>query len=564
MKKYVITLNRRIFSCLLVLGILQSCDSFENEPLERIQDEDVWASIDSTGTHLMNYLNGIYAYLPTLHNRLGNDYLDSGSDDAVPSVDKNDSPNVNSFRNGRLSARNAVEDNAWSRNYEGIRQANVFLANVDRAHLDVSKTNMVKTWKAEARFLRAYYYFDLIRRWSGVPLIGDKVFSITDNLSLPRNTPDQCADYILSELNAIEKDLYNSSGLADANIGRATNGAAVALRVRLLLFMASPLNNPAGDASKWQKAAEEARKLIDLNVYSLHSDFKALFYTLKNTETIFLRESATSNTVELNNSPVGYQSASYSCKGYTSPSQSLVDAFLTISGKNINEPNSGYDAQNPYANRDPRLGLTVFYNGSNWLNRRVETFEGGMDKPNTPYPQTKTGYYLRKFMGANESSASLANTHHSFIMFRYAEILLSYAEALNEYDPVGSKAAIEDALIQIRKRAGIQADADNRYGLPVTYSQEEMRNIIHNERRIELAFEEHRFYDIRRWRIAENVMNTPVEGMKITKLGDNSFRYERISVQNSVFDAAKMYWFPIPYYEITSNPQLEQNPGWNY
>jgi hypothetical protein len=149
-------------------------------------------------------------------------------------------------------------------------------------------------------------------------------------------------------------------------------------------------------------------------------------------------------------------------------------------------------------------------------------------------------------------------------MFRYAEILLSYAEALNEYDPVGSKEAIEDALIQIRKRAGIQAGDDNRFGLPLACTQEEMRSIIHNERRIELAFEEHRFYDIRRWKIAENVMNTPVEGMKITKLGDNSFNYERITVQNSVFDAGKMYWFPIPYYEITSNPQLEQNPGWNY
>jgi len=553
-----------IFSFLLIISISQSCDSFESEPVNRIGDDDVWASMDSTGTHLMNYLNGIYLYLPNLHNRINLDYLDSGTDDAVPSVDKSNDNSVNSFRNGRISPQNVIDGSRWSDNYSGIRQANNFLANVDRAHLEASKRQMVNTWKAEARFLRAFYYFDLIKRWGGVPIVGDKVFAFNDNLNLPRNTFEQCAEYILNELNEIENDLYSINNLADANIGRATNGAAIALRTRLLLYMARTLNNPDNDWAKWKKVADEAKKVIDLGKYALHSDFQSLFYTLKNTETIFLKESPINNNVELNNSPVGFQSASYACKGYTSPSQGLVDAFLTLDGKMIEDTDSGYDPQNPYNNRDPRLKGTVFFNGSLWLNRIVETFEGGLDKPNQMFPQTQTGYYLRKFMGNNETSTSITTTHHSFIIMRYAEILLNYAEALNEYDPEGSKTDIEDALIQIRKRAGITAGADNRYGLPAGYTQDEMREIIRNERRIELAFEEHRFYDIRRWKIAEFVMNTPVTGMKIIKRADGTFLYEKMDIQKSVFDKSKMYLFPIPYSEIIGNSAMTQNPGWNY
>ena len=555
-----------VFSCFLSISIFQSCDSFENEPINRIGDEDVWASIDSTGTHLMNFLNGMYFYLPGLHNRIYDDYLDSGTDDGLPTVDKTSSQtnNVDAFRNGRISAQNVVDESRWKDNYTGIRQANIFLANVDRAYLDASKRAMVKTWKAEARFLRAFYYFDLIKRWGGVPIVGDKVFTLDDDLNMPRNTFDQCVEYILSELNAVENDLYSINGLADANIGRATNGAAIALRARVLLYAASPLNNPSNDLAKWEKAAAEAKKIIDMPAYSLHSSFQSLFYTLKNTETIFIKESATSNNVELNNSPVGYQTASYACKGYTSPSQGLVDAFLTLDGKMINDEGSGYNPQNPYANRDPRLKETVFYNGQTWLSRTVETFEGGLDKPNQMYPQTKTGYYLRKFMGNNETATSLSSTHHSFIIMRYAEILLSYAEALNEYNPAGSKTQIEDAIIQIRKRAGINAGSDSRYGLPANYTQSQMREIIRNERRIELAFEEHRFFDIRRWKTAEFVMNTPVTGMKITKLANGTFSYEKINVQNSTFDGTKMYLFPIPYSEIVGNSKMTQNPGWNY
>ena len=553
-----------LLSILLIMGAIQSCDTFEGEPLNIINDGTLWHSEDSTANYAQRFLFGIYTELPTLHNRLNNDYLDSGTDDAIPSVDKSDIGNVNSFRNNRISPSNVVDGSVWEKCYSGIRRVNVFLANIDGTviyeHAEPN-ANTKKIWKAEARFLRAFFYFELVKRWGGVPIVGDKIYTMTDKVDIKRNSTKECFDYILNELNAIENDLYAAKGLADLNIGRATDGATKALRSRVLLYMASPLYNDGGDIAKWKLAVDATKEIMDMNVYSLHPSFPALFYTIKNNESIFIKESAQDTDVELNNSPVGYQTTSYKCKGYTSPSQNLVDAFLTINGLSIGDDPS-YDPQNPYENRDPRLGSTVFHNGSQWLQRTVETFEGGLDKPNKNAPQTKTGYYLRKFLGAFEDSDQLANTHHSYVIFRYAEVLLNYAEALNEYDP-SSKTEIENALIQIRQRAGINAGSDNRYGLPTSYTQAQMRAIIQNERRIELAFEEHRFWDIRRWKIAEFVMNEPLKGIKIEK-EVSGFRFSTVTVENSTFDQSKMYWLPISNKEIEANPSMIQNQGWNY
>lgn len=240
-----------------------------------------------------------------------------------------------------------------------------------------------------------------------------------------------------------------------------------------------------------------------------------------------------------------------------------------LDGKRIDDPTGKYtyNNQNPYANRDPRLTYTVFYNGATWLKRAVETFNGGLDRSNVPnLITTQTGYYLRKFLGLNETKADNSGfngAYHHYQIIRYAEILLNYAEALNEADTDANKADIEDCIIKLRKRAGIEAGDDERYGLPATYTQEEMRDIIRNERRIELAFEEHRFWDIRRWKIAEDVMNEPVEGVEIMRQADGSFDYNYVNVRTSTFDE-RMYWYPIPRGEMNGNTKLTQNPGWNY
>ena len=193
----------------------------------------------------------------------------------------------------------------------------------------------------------------------------------------------------------------------------------------------------------------------------------------------------------------------------------------------------------------------------------METFEGGKDKPGGIVVQTKTGYYMRKFMGKFESTAAYANTTRHMIHFRYAETLLNYAEALNEAS--GPVKAVYDNLVLIRKRAGIKAGTNNLYGIPAGVTDKNvMRKIIQNERRIEMAFEEQRFWDIRRWKIAEDVMNKPLEGMKIEKKTDGSFAYTRFTAATSTFDASRMYWYPVPYSEIETNPNMRQNAGWEY
>ncbi len=544
------------------MGFLSCClvgcsDAFETEPLNLYGEDVAFDTTDSLGAYAQKYLNGIYAQLPGLHNRIGYNYLDAGTDDAIPSKINGDGNNVESFRNRRISPLNVV-DNQWNGCYKGIRGVNVFLSKIDR--VPMKNQQLKKQWVAEARFLRTFFYFELLKRWGGVPMVGNQVYGLDDTIELPRSSLDACVDYILSELDAIQPDLLNPKGLADLNFGRVNQGAALALRSRLLLYMASPLFNPSNDAEKWQKAADAAKAVIDMKVYSLHADFSKLFTTLKNNEAIMLNESAQDINVELRNSPVGYASASFRCSGLTSPSQNLVDAFLMKNGMMIDDPASGYDAQNPYVDRDARLAATIFHNGSQWLGRAVETFEGGVDRPNAHPSSTKTGYYLRKFMGAFESSSSFSNTDHSFLVFRYAEILLNYAEALNEAG--GSVSEIESAIMAIRKRAGIAPGSGNRYGLPQGADQATMRHIIRNERRIELAFEEHRFWDIRRWKIAGQVMNQPVKGMRITRLDDGSFAHQVEDVRQSWFDERKMYLFPIPYHELLANKMMVQNGGW--
>jgi hypothetical protein len=264
--------------------------------------------------------------------------------------------------------------------------------------------------------------------------------------------------------------------------------------------------------------------------------------------------------VERNNAPVGFGAPNLSY-GYVSPTQELVDAFPAANGRPITDPVSGYVVSNPYVNRDPRLGWTVFFNGSRWLGRAVETFNGGLDRPAGIQTQTRTGYYMRKFMADLSNATAYSNQTHNFPIFRYAEILLNYAEALNE---TGNTTEAFNQLKAIRLRAGIPlgTTAGFQHGLPVNMTQAEMRNVIRNERRIELAFEEHRFWDIRRWKIAETVVNREVSGIRATQAGAGVFTYAVEPVDRLYFNPQKHYFYPIPFAEISANPNLVQNPGY--
>src|SRR6185437_11156735 len=427
----------------------------------------------------------------------------------------------------------------------------------------------------------AWLYFELVKRYGGVPLLGDTVFTITQNVQFPRNSFADCIDYIVSECNNIKDSLRTVAMITGTHYGRITKGAAMALKTEALMLAASPLYNggnidgtdpltgyPAYAATRWQAAAQAAQDVINLGVYSLMPNFKDVFTTQAqpigaNTESIFWVQIGANSSVEKSNSPIGFSSAG--AQGNTSVTQNLVDAFPTDSGYAITDSGVGYDPNNPYENRDPRLLATVFCNGTSfWLNRAIQTYDGGADKPGGSVVQTKTGYYMRKFMGPWETAqgtTQFGNTYHDYIYFRYAGILLDYAEATNESS--GPSADVYNVLFQLRQRAGIFPGANGYYGLPMNMDQATMRAAIQNEKRIEMAFEEKRYWDIRRWKIAASVYNSaPLQGMDIVQPGNGLLSYNRVPVLTTSFKDPQMYLYPIPYSEVVKNPQMKQNPGW--
>lgn len=575
-------------ACSITIAIvftISSCKKVESEPKDWFGADLVFDTLDRLGTVAAFNLNDLYNYIPNGFNRISNDFLDAATDDAIPS---RNNTLVEYYTNRRVSALNNP-DAYWANSYYGIRRANIFLQNIGNVPIvktvDSTAAKLTRRyWRAEARFIRCYLYFELLKRYGGIPLIGDKIFTLDDNLQIPRNKFDECVNYIVKECDIV-KDSLRVEPIADADWGRIPKGAAIALKCRVLLYAASPLFNGGGietdatkkaltgyttaDPTRWQAVIAAAEELRNLNYYTLvatgtPTGFASLFTTKKNTEIILAKQSANSTNLENSQAPIGY-AGSASSQGFTSPTQNFVDAFPMLNGQqpfnadgtvNIS---SGYSAAAPYTNRDPRLDVSVFRNGYTWLGRAVETFEGGLDKPTNSNiaVKTKTGYYLRKFLGNFPTGTTYSNQSHNFPIFRFAEIILNYAEALNE---VGR---VEDAVTQIkllRARAGITAGTDTRYGIKVGITQAEMRTLVRNERRIELSFEEHRFWDVRRWKTAATDFAGPLYGMNIIKSGTN-FTYNKVQVGTMQFEN-KLYHMPIPYDEIVKNQALIQNEGW--
>ena len=463
------------------------------------------------------------------------------------------------IQRGQLSPENlGIAGTFWGRSYRSIREVNYALNHIDDLEMSESHKNRLK---AELHFIRAFRYQDLIRNYGKVVLIGDKVAELgedfTDSSLFERSPIQDGIDYAVSELNlAIEGlPLQNNSNWQE---GRATKGAAMALKSRLLLYAASPLYTAgSSDTQKWAEAAQAAKAVMDLGVYSLYPDYQELFLTPNsNSEIIFARYynlNQLHTHLEIANGPNGYGGW-----GGNVPLQNLVDDYEMADGSQF-DWNDPQESKNPYENRDPRFYQTILYNGAEYRGREVETFvPGGLDSPDGPsnWNTSKTGYYLRKFIDKDLpiinpwGAAGIQN----WIYIRYAEILLNYAEAENEAS--GPDDSVYEAINAIRERAGMP-------DLPEGLSQSEMRQRIRHERRIELAFEEHRFYDVRRWMIADETANEPAKGIKITKDESGNLSYEITTALDGRSFQEKEYWLPIPRAEIlASDNQLEQNPGY--
>ncbi len=449
----------------------------------------------------------------------------------------------------------------WGRSYRGIRECNYALSVLSNIQMSAGRKSRLE---GELKFIRAFRYQDLIRNYGRVVLMGDRVLGLTDDLQDPtlfqRATMKEGIDYVVAQLDdaAAKLPLNNTDSW---QLGRATRGAAMALKSRLLLYAASPLYA----AGTWEAAVTAAQQVISLNKYQLYQGGYGNMFLINESEEVIFERLYTKNAnhvhLEIANGPNGYGGWA----GNT-PTQNMVDAYDLTNGLPANTTNPMYDAAKPYDNRDPRFAATILYNGAAYRERNVETFiPGGKDSRdgNDNWNTTKTGYYLKKYMNdAYPLQNPWGNAgFQPWIYIRYAEILLNFAEAANEaYGPdvlpPGATMSARQAVNMIRSRASV-----NMPPLSVGMNQTDMRTAIRHERQIELAFEEHRFYDVRRWKIAEVTENEPSRGVIITKNTDGTFSYApKVALDGRKFEV-QHYWLPIPRAEIlASGNRLEQNP----
>ncbi len=564
-------MKNRIFVIYIILLalIFAGCkkDFLEFPYTEGPVPEDVVWGIDRNARGYLNFAYrglGGTGYGSDRYNLSAGAILADASDEAVCS-DLNNA--VNRINNGTWSPTLTFDDQ-YNSLYVFIRMTNEFLSKSPTSA--IFPASDIQELRGEAFFLRAMYHFELFKRYGKI-ILSTRSFSPSENLDLPRNTIDEVVQQISLDCDSAFRLIpaaYTGGGTAapyddgydPANRGRATKAAALALKSRVLLYYASPLNNAANDIVRWQNAANAAKALIDLNKHALLSstNYTNLWNysntaTQYNKEVIFATTPLLTNAIESNNAPVGFTGA----LGRTNPTQDLVDAFEMANGKSITDPTSGYNPANPYLNRDARLNRFIVLNGATFktgtLSRAVETFDGGLDNPASNPNATKTGYYMRKFLSdaATYNVTGPATVRRPWVIFRYAETLLNYAEALNE--AIGANAEVYMAVNQIRSRVGMPA-------LPAGLSQSQMRDRIRNERRIELSFEDHRFFDVRRWKLGETLFNAPVRGMKITKSG-TTLTFTPFVVESRVF-SFKNYLYPIAQNELNAAPNLQQNPGY--
>lgn len=538
--------------CMTILFSCKKVDSYlDKAESGGIPEEEVFGSYDQTEDFLANiYASGIGRgdWFATNNSFV----FAAATDDARCQYNYTYAPNV--YTSGGLSPTNNPAD-IWASEYQNIRKANVLLAHIDNVPMsnDPNQQDGKSRMKGEAYFLRAFFFAELYKRYGTVPIV-DHVLNISDDLNIPRATEDEMVSFIVKDCDSaimLLPKTYNSS-----NLGRATKGAAMMLKARTLLFAASPLHNPANDKTKWAAAADAAKAVMELNLYSLADDFQDMLHTRQSPEIIF---QSTVNQVWKVSSWDWVRIMQPPSQGggwaNTQPLQNLVDAYEMNNGKPITDATSGYDPNDPYKNRDPRFYQTVIYNGRSWAGSTIYTYVGhGPDGLNYKPGSTQTGYYMGGKM-LDESSTLISSYKpgsHYWVFMRYAEILLDYAEAQNE--AVGPDPSVYDAINEIRQRPSV-----NMPPLPDNLSQDEMRDAIRHERRIEMALEDTRFWDIRRWKIGNDVMKAAY-GMKITKSG-SAYTYEKFLIEDRVWHDAFNY-FPIPQTEMQRNKALVQNPGY--
>lgn len=525
------------------------------------------------------FLNHAYNYLPIGFSRMGDALFASASDEAKHSEGGS---LIQLFNNDAISAT-ANPDNVWYDMYYGIRICNIFLKEIDERNGLIARYNSIpndqrSNFKAQAWFLRAFFHFELLKRYQNIFCV-DKVldpFNEGELFDVPQSNFHDAVRFIANDCDSAV--LYLPDRHTDKTkdqYGRPTKAAPLALKSRLLLYAASPLNNPEQKKELWEKAEEVAKQLYDnASTYGItlleKGNYAQVFTTPFNSEVIFAAKTENSNVLEQYNFPISYQG-----KGLTNPTQELVDCYV-MHATSYENPMVDYSEEDPYAltgkrKREARFYATVLHNDASFKNAKVESFVGGKDGLYATSTATKTGYYLRKYLSSGIALEKNDKIYRSWILFRYAEIILNYAEARNEVlDSPADDKLLHDLLNLIRNRAELRP-----FTSKTSYIKDkaEMREYIKLERRKELAMEEHRFWDLRRWK-EETTLKAPVHGMRIQRVEDGvdaennpvyKFTYEKFKVEDRYFDT-KFYWYPIPRAEIlkykSKGIEVKQNEGW--
>ncbi|HTN19362.1 MAG TPA: RagB/SusD family nutrient uptake outer membrane protein [Pelobium sp.] len=521
-----------------------------------------------------NYVQGVvwnvYSYLPDGFNNLD---MEAATDNAEAT---NVSSRAQIFNYG-IWNQYGNPDDVWGRNFDGIRQANLYLKNKDKADINYIKDkitstdsttyfnarNNIKFMEGEVLFLKAYFYFELVKRYGGVPIF-EEPFDYKDKeawKNVPRNSADECLQYISTLCDKAAAIIPTNLGpYSWYEAGRVTNGAILALKSRALLYGASPLFKDLGSTVTWAQAAKAAYDVIHLNAYSLDASYGNLYGANNTTspELIFYRRYGSINAIEYASFPIAFENSNGNS---VTPTQNFVDEFEVlekdgngnITGAVPFDWNNSAHTANPYLNRDPRFAATVIYNDKTFKNSQIQTYTGG----NSGLPKqnaTKTGYYMSKWVNPTVDLINDTKTNHAWSYFRYGEILLNYAEAMfNAYgaeaDPQAYGMTALQAINKVRQRVNMPA---------ITASQLNQARIEH-ERNVEMGFENQRFWDVRRWKKGTVYFKAPVNRMEITKTG-TTFSYAVKKLEDRSYEE-KMNLYPIPQSEITKT-NWSQNADW--
>lgn len=579
--------NNILFLLFVTMG-MTGCNYMDELPYERSDAEDIFSSealYERPTTQAYSYLKGGMS-------RVDDAFLEAATDNGTSVVYDS---KIHTLAQGFATSNTPVEE-CWKNSYKGIHQALYAIENYRKYTLrlqnktpeEIEQTK--KTLIAELNALRAVFEFDLLRHYGGYPII-DKVYELGSEeiRNIRRSSFADCVNHIIGLCDAAAADLNVEPRGAAGGYGNMTKGAALAIKAKTLVYAASPLYNQTTNTNpllgyvgstdvttKWQTAAKACADVINLkktngqNKYTLNTDYEKLFIIQpnNNTEYIVTRNSVKANGLEERQYPPALSRQGENKGGGTVPSQEFVDAFTMADGSQfVRSTTTGAEQ---YIGRDPRLYSTIVYNAATFgthgtiYTRRDPGDNNGLNT--VVRGSTTTGYYLKKFLDLNVKFNGVQNpatAFHYYPIIRLADVLLMYSEAMTlgygiDTDPEGFGLTAKGAIEMVRRRAGFTTTDKFLEGVT---TPEKMLEKIKQERRIELSFEEHRYFDLRRWLDAEQSLNQNITGVEIqTIAGEDHYSYFTVDSRRSF--SRHMYYHPIPLQELRNSPNIEQNPGW--